>query len=197
MTALATDQAWQHLCVDMQRIFAEATPWRVDWMKRIAPIVAELAGRRPEQTIFTRFIPPATPDDAHGAWRDYYRKWDNITRVKMPAEMLDLMPPLRRLVPPAKVLDKPVYSPWFDGRLHHYLQSQSVRRVVISGGETDVCVLAAVLGAIDHGYFVTLVSDAVCSGADQTHDASLTVLASRFSLQVELATAEEILRDVG
>lgn len=197
MTALVNDQSWRHLCVDMQRIFAEDTPWRVEWMGRVAPVIAELAGRRPEQTIFTRFIPPATPEDAQGAWRDYYRKWDNMTRARMPAEMIDLIEQLNRFVPPAKVLDKPVYSPWFDGQLHRHLTSHGVRRLVISGGETDVCVLAAVLGAIDLGYFVTLVSDAVCSGADETHDASLTLLASRFSLQVELATAEEILRDIG
>lgn len=197
MTALTNDQSWRHLCVDMQRIFAEDTPWRVDWMARVAPIIAELAGRKPEQTIFTRFIPPAAPEDAQGAWRDYYRKWDNMTRARMPAGMIDLIEPLNRLVPPAKVLDKPVYSPWFDGQLHRHLASLGVRRLVISGGETDVCVLATVLGAIDLGYFVTVVSDAVCSGADETHDASLTLLASRFSLQVELATAEEILRDIG
>ncbi len=69
---------------------------------RVAPVIAELAGRRPEQTIFTRFIPPATPEDAQGAWRDYYRKWDNMTRARMPAEMIDLIEPLNRSFRPPK-----------------------------------------------------------------------------------------------
>jgi nicotinamidase-related amidase len=55
-------------------------------------------------------------------------------------------------------------------------------------------VLATVLGAIDLGYKVILLRDAVCSGADDTHDASLELLASRFSVQVEVLTTEEFLR---
>ena len=27
-----------HLCVDMQNIFAEDTPWQTPWMKRVLPI---------------------------------------------------------------------------------------------------------------------------------------------------------------
>ncbi len=48
----------RHLCVDMQRMFAEDTPWHVDWMSGVLPQVEEVAGRFREKTIFTRFIPP-------------------------------------------------------------------------------------------------------------------------------------------
>jgi nicotinamidase-related amidase len=64
---------------------------------------------------------------------------------------------------------------------------------VVSGGETDVCVLATTLGAIDLGYRVVLLRDAVCSGADDTHDASLVLLNDRFSVQLDLSTTEEFL----
>jgi nicotinamidase-related amidase len=43
-----------------------------------------------------------------------------------------------------------------------------------------VCVLAAAIGAIDFGYSVILMKDAVCSGADETRDASLELLGDRF-----------------
>ncbi|MBP2551417.1 nicotinamidase-related amidase [Neorhizobium galegae] len=68
--------------------------------------------------------------------------------------------------------------------------------LVLFGGEADVCVLAAALGAIDLGYRVVLLKDAVCSGADQTHDASLEVLADRFSVQVKFLQTEQLLRAV-
>ena len=63
----------------------------------------------------------------------------------------------------------------------------------MSGGETDVCVLATVLGAIDRGYRVVIAADAVCGSADATHDAVMTLYASRFSEQVEIAGTEDIL----
>lgn len=65
--------------------------------------------------------------------------------------------------------------------------------LAISGGETDVCVLATVLGAIDLGYRTVLLEDAICGSADETHDASLTVLGERFSVQLDLVPTADFL----
>jgi nicotinamidase-related amidase len=182
-----------HLCVDMQRLFAEDTPWRIDWMDRVRPKVETLARATAERTIFTRFLPPRTPEDAHGMWRPYFEKWSNMTRSALGEEMTDLVPELKTLVPPAVIFDKTIYSPWLDGRLHHFLQDKGAGTLVISGGETDVCVLAAVLGAVDLGYRVILVRDALCSASDDTHDDSLELFARRFSVQLDLMTMDEVL----
>ena len=63
-----------HLCIDMQRLFAEETPWHTPWMERVLPIVVRIAEEHPEQTIFTRFIPPRHPDEMRGTWRRFYRR---------------------------------------------------------------------------------------------------------------------------
>lgn len=160
---------WRHLCVDMQRMFAEDTPWHVPWMARISPQIEELAGRHSSRTIFTRFLPPERADDMPGKWRDYYQKWWMMTGEHLPRGFIDLAPSLASLVPPARHFDKRTYSPWIDGRLHPTLQSEQVDTLVITGGETDVCVLATTLGAIDLAYRVIVLKDAVCSGADDTH----------------------------
>jgi len=183
----------RHLCVDMQRMFAEDTPWNIPWMNRVREPVAALSRVRASDTIFTRFVPPSTPDDAVRSWRDYYRKWPMMTRRELGDDMVDIVPELRILVPPAVVFDKPCYSPWMDGRLHAFLQSQDVTTLVISGGETDVCVLAAVMGAVDLGYYIVLLKDGICSTSDETHDASLSVFGGRFSSQLRLASTDEIL----
>ncbi|MBB3165397.1 isochorismatase family protein [Rhizobium laguerreae] len=188
---------WRHLCVDMQRMFAEDTPWHVPWMARVSPQIEELAGRHPSRTIFTRFLPPERADDMPGKWRDYYRKWWMMTGEHLPRGLSDLASSLAALVPPARYFDKRTYSPWIDGRLHAILQSERVDTLVVTGGETDVCVLATTLGAIDLGYRVIVLKDAVCSGADDTHDASLELLHDRFSVQLELIETEEFLRGVG
>ncbi len=185
---------WRHICVDMQRLFAEDTPWHVVWMDRVLPQVLEIASAYPERTIFTRFLTPETKDAAKGSWQNYYEKWWMMTGEHLPAEMLELVPALQRLVPPASLFDKKIYSPWLDGRLDPALQSQAVETLVITGGETDVCVMATVLGAIDLGYRVILIEDALCSGADQTHEASLELVRNRFSVQLKLMAADDFLR---
>jgi nicotinamidase-related amidase len=65
--------------------------------------------------------------------------------------------------------------------------------IVITGGETDVCVLATTLGAIDWGFRVILVTDALCSSADETHDAMMNIYLNRFSEQVETVTTDTLL----
>jgi nicotinamidase-related amidase len=93
-------------------------------------------------------------------------------------------------------VDKHTYSPWTTPVLARLLADRGVDTLVISGAETEVCVLATVLGAIDRGYRVVLATDAVCSSADATHDAMLEIYHSRFGMQVETAQIDEILEAV-
>ena len=74
------------------------------------------------------------------------------------------------------------------------LRERHTDALIITGAETDVCVLAAVLGAIDFGYRVVLVTDAICSSSNETHDAMLTLYQQRFAQQIETADTETILR---
>ncbi|TCV67485.1 cysteine hydrolase [Neorhizobium sp. S3-V5DH] len=187
------DTNWIHLCIDMQRMFAEDTPWHVPWMREVSPQILEIAKYHPQRTVFTRFVPPKRADDMRGMWRSYYEKWDTMTLDRLGPEMVDLVPSMKALVPPARIFDKMTYSPWTTGELHRVLAGEGVEMLAISGGETDVCVLAAAIGAIDLGYRVILLKDAVCSGADETHDASLELLGDRFSVQLEIALTGDFL----
>jgi nicotinamidase-related amidase len=145
------------------------------------------------QTLFTRFIAADRPGEGIGSWARYYRRWADVSLAMIEPRLVGLVPPLSRFVPPAKVLDKRVYSPWTEGRLDHLLCGSETDTLVITGGETDVCVLATVLGAIDRGFRVIVVTDAVCGSADETHDALMALYHSRFSEQVEVATMQEVL----
>jgi nicotinamidase-related amidase len=182
-----------HLCVDMQRLFAPGGPWAVPWAQKVLPAIEVLVARHPERTVFTRFIPAARPGEGPGAWARYYRRWAEVTLANIDGELVELMPTLARFAPPAKILDKHVYSPWTEGRLDGMLAGSGIDTVIITGGETDVCVLATVLGAIDRGYRVVLVTDAICSSTDQTHDALMELYRSRFTEQVEAVGVEEVL----
>ena len=182
-----------HVCVDVQTMFATWTDWHAPWLNRVLPAIEALVERDPGHTVFTRFIPPDQPEEAGGAWQDYYRRWPDMTGARLPAEMLDVVPALRRYIPPAQQLDKSVYSPWLQTRLHHRLRADGIGTLVVSGGETDVCVLSTVLGAIDLGYRVILPTDAVFGSADQTHEAALVLYRSRFGQQLMASTTQDIL----
>jgi len=184
-----------HLCVDMQRLFGPGGPWHVPWAAKVLPAIHDLARFHPERTIFTRFIPPRDLASATGCWRRYYQKWPGILGESLPPAQLDLLPELADFVPPARVKDKSVYSPWQDGELHRFLHKAEVDTLVISGGETDICVMATALGAVDRGYRTILVSDAVCSSLDEAHDAAMTMFRLRFSEQVEAIPLEEVLEN--
>ncbi len=186
---------WVHLCVDMQRMFAEDTDWQTPWMQIVLPRVVQLVEMAPERTVFTRFIPAQTPEEAAGSWKRYYERWPGMTLDRLDPGYLELVPEMQRFVPPAQVIDKHVYSPWLDGVLDDQLKRRAVDTVVISGAETEVCVLAAVVGAIDLGYRVIIATDAVCSSADQTHDAALELYENRFGMQVEIATVAQLLEE--
>ncbi len=185
-------ESWLHLCIDMQRVFAEPTEWHTPWIERVLPNVVHLAELDPARTVFTRFVPPQSPDDVTGSWRRYYERWRAMTRDRIDPELLELVPELARFAPPASYVDKPVLSPWH-GDLHRRLKASGIEALIVSGAETEVCVLATVMGAIDLGYRVVLATDALCSGADATHDAMMEIYHSRYGQQVETATTAELL----
>lgn len=184
-----------HLCVDMQRMFAEPTEWMMPWSAKVLPHIAALVEFQPEKTIFTRFIPARRVGQGQGMWKQYYERWASMTVEKMGADMLELVPALARFTPPASVIDKRVYSPWLETDLHQRLQRQGVDTLIISGGETDVCVLTTVLGAVDLGYRVVLAKDALCSSSDLAHDAAIDLYHQRYSVQVEPVDTDTILRN--
>jgi len=140
-----------HLCVDMQRMFAEGTDWKMPWLERVLPNILSITSTHPEKTIFTRFIPARKPGQGVGMWRHYYERWGSMTIDQLLVE------------------------------------------VIITGGETDVCVLATMLGAIDWGFRVILVTDALCSSADETHDAMMNVYLNRFGEQAETVKTQTLL----
>jgi nicotinamidase-related amidase len=182
-----------HLCVDMQRLFSTEGPWPTPWMDRVLPVVTELASRHPERTVFTRFIPPERAADMPGMWQRYYTRWRNATREYLDPALLELLPPLAKLCPPASVIDKTRYSAFVGSQLVEHLGVREADGLIVTGSETDVCVLATVLGAVDLGYRVIVVRDAVCSSSDAGHDALMTLYHERYSEQIEVTDAATII----
>ena len=113
-------------------------------MDRVLPVAATVASRHPDRTVFTRFIPPERPDQTPGMWQRYYTRWRVATG--------ELMPPIAALCPPATVIDKTRYSALAEPKLIEQPRQRDADALIVSGSETDVCVLATVLDAVDIGY---------------------------------------------
>ena len=103
------------------------------------------------------------------------------------------MAPLAALWPPATVIDKTRYSAFAEPRMIEHLRRREADALIVSGPDTDVCVLATVLDAIDIGYRVIVVRDAVCSSSDEGHNILMRLYHARYTEQIETADAATIL----
>ncbi|MEW6256864.1 MAG: isochorismatase family cysteine hydrolase [Pseudomonadota bacterium] len=182
-----------HLCIDMQRLFAPGGPWPAQWAPRILPAVCALTQFRPERTVFTRFLPPPEPRAMPGIWQAFYEKWRHVTREQIDPALLDLVPDLAGFAPPARIMDKSRYSAFTAPDLLPFLTAHKVDTLILSGAETDICVAATLFDAVDLGFRTIVAREAVCSSSDTGHDAVLTMLERRLTVQVEVAGVEDIL----
>ena len=182
-----------HLVVDMQRVFAEDTDWRVPTIAAVIQPILALVRAHPGQTVFTRFMTPSTVDSATGDWQRFYSRWRSVVRDRMDPAMFDLMEPFAPFVPPAEVIDKPTFSAFASPAFVVSLSGRAVETLVLSGVETDVCVLATALDAVDRGLHVVLATDGLTSWSAAGHRAALEAIYPRFDQQIDIATVAEIM----
>lgn len=113
-----------------------------DHLRRFMP-TARTVHLFPERAVFTRFIPPLRADGMLAAWRHYWRHYSLL------AALLERCETTRERIDPA------------------HLRQRGMDGLIVTGSETDVCVLATVLGAVDAGYLLILVCDPVRSSSDE------------------------------
>jgi nicotinamidase-related amidase len=96
-------------------------------------------------------------------------------------------------VPPAEVIDKATFSAFASPDFVALLSRRDVETLVLSGVETDVCVLATALDAVDRGLHVMLATDGLTSWSEAGHRAALEAIYPRFDQQVDIATVATIM----
>ena len=183
----------RHIAIDMQRLFAEETAWHTPAVTEILPNVLTLARAFPEQTIFAKFMLPHRASDASGRWRDYYRRWSMLTTEAIDPAIQDLVAPLKELASPGSIVEKQGYSVFSAAGFSERLAAEGVDTLIFSGVETDVCVLASVLDAIDEGFDVAVAVDAVGSSSPQAHRAMLDHIFPRLPEQLRLSPTADLL----
>jgi hypothetical protein len=181
-----------HLCVDMQRIFSSEGPWATPWMERVLRWSWRSANGFPSVRYSRDSLRHNMPKICPGIGVSITKSGGDDPRTT------------RRPAPPAHAgpcqagaaghrdRQDEVFR-FFEPFLLQHLRALQADGLIVTGSETDVCVLATIMGAVDHGYRVILVRDGVCSFLDEGHDALLGLYHRRFSLQIETADAETVL----
>ena len=72
-----------------------------------------------------------------------------MTGEGLDPRLIRLVPPLATFAPPATIIDKASYSPFKEPTFLSTLRRLKATTLIITGGETDVCVLGAVMDAVD------------------------------------------------
>jgi nicotinamidase-related amidase len=135
---------------------------------------------------------PRTPAEAEGGWSRYYERWRAMTQDRIDASMLDLVPELVPCIPPGEVVEKRSYGGFDVPGFLHAPRRRQASTLVLTGVETEVCVLSVAMQAMDCGWRV--VGDAVASCAREGHDTALELFRGRFGCQIDIASASEVLR---
>lgn len=188
---LGSDTA--HACIDMQRLFGEKTQWFTPDLAGIVNNTTRIIAHAPARTIFTRFLTPDTAAEAPGQWRPYYERWDQVLAEHMSDDTFDILREFQRFVPPALEIDKVTYSAFEAPEFGKALDRMGAKTLIFTGVETDVCVLATLLGAVDRGYRVLIASDAVASSVRASHHAALDTVMARYEMQIEIADTSTLL----
>jgi nicotinamidase-related amidase len=179
----------------MQRLFGERTEWHTPGVAVITSPIVRIARHAPDRAIYTRFRAPERIEQAKGQWQAYYRRWQSVLADRNDQDLYDLVDDLRPFVPPGLVVDKRGFSAFDAPGLVPLLQSRGATTLILTGVETDVCVLSTMFAAIDLGYRVVLVEDAIASSDPRSHAATLAHVVPRFDRQVEVTDTDTLLEN--
>ncbi len=172
------------IVIDMQRAYAPGGAWETPGFLRAEENILRLCERYPRRA-FTRHVPFQNPP---GTWRAYNEAFREINED---AEAARLTAPIERIAA-GRTFDKNTYSALASGGLYAHLQRGGYDELLLTGVQSEFCVLATMLDAVDRGLPVTLVSDA-CAGSTDALARVPAQIAALAPCQIRLTTTEEAL----
>ena len=79
-----------HLCIDMQRIFLEPSPWFCPQGIEILEPILALIRHQPYNSWFSQFMTPNNSSEMENSWERYYEYWKPLTQDHLEKGMLDI-----------------------------------------------------------------------------------------------------------
>lgn len=181
------------VCIDMQRLFLQPGDWFTEPGLAILPHCEELANAAGDRCLFTRFITAKNPAEASGSWQRYYQHWQSVTREKVGDAAMEVHPSLQPYATETRCFDKLTHDAFDSLAFATRIEESQPDALVLFGIETDVCVLATAMSAVDLGYRVVIAADACASSMPASHAACLEHIYPRFDQQIELCSTHRLL----
>jgi hypothetical protein len=156
-----------------------------------AAVVSDICARYRERTVFTRFVTPEKPEDRRGQWQAYFTKWQCATRSNLPSGALDVVPGCALFAAGACRRQACLFG--ISRLTARSFADGAARRDGGGVGRGNRRLRARHRArAVDLGFRVVIVQDALCSSSDTGHDALMTMLRTRFHGQIDLVNANEL-----
>ena len=172
------------LVIDMQKAY-EGEKWHVPGMAKAAANIRRLLRVFPD-ALFTKHV---TPQHPVGTWARYKAAWADMDADPANGEIIDALSPFT-----GRVEEKTTYSA---------LGSPAIRaiaaqydRLIITGVETEFCVAATLLHAVDMGIDVVYVADA-CAGELVSLEEAIGEIVRRMPSQATYTTTNALLEERG
>jgi nicotinamidase-related amidase len=109
------------------------------------------------------------------------------------AESAATIPALQPL-PGELVVQAHTYDKFYGTHLDLALRSQDIRRLIVTGVTTDVCVNSTIISGSTRDYRITAVTDGMATIHDHIQDACLQIWENKFA---RLRTTDEVLAELG
>ena len=186
--------------IDMQKLFLtdKKSPWCDSKLLSIVPKIQNLIETvKPENVIFTRFIPPKNWQDEHGSWRTYYEINQKVTTEFLGTDSLDVIDKLLTYVLNPSVIStrRTTASVFTTGNFPSKIKKKSTKFLIFTGIETDYCVLSSVLDAIHLGYYVIVVMDA-CASSKKYGQRNAKGIFERFPEQLWITSTRSLIKQL-
>lgn len=172
------------LVVDMQNVFVRSE-WHVVDIENVIKNIKTLCENFDGKVIFTRHV---SDKNAPGTWHDYNRAFASMEADPTNWDIVDELKPFAK-----NLITKHTYSCFHSDEFRRLIGSCDDTEFYIVGVETEFCVLGALFDAVDEGYRVNLVTDAVSGEKKELSDAVIDIC-SRMPSQVKLTTLKKLLK---
>ena len=150
-----------HLCIDMQRIFLEPSPWFCKQGIEILEPILALIRHQPYKSWFSQFMTPNNSNEMENSWERYYEYWKPLTQDHLEKGMLDIHQGLFQESSTPQIFEKFSYDSFKNTELDKELKSLSVKTLIITGVTMAGCVRHSTEDAIAEGFRPIVVREGV------------------------------------